>query len=59
MSDGDTPIYEEMTHRLLFDPLPVVVNPLDLTDPASRPDGSWCEDRDPANGEITNLDGRE
>lgn len=59
MPDGDTPIYDEMTHRFLFDPLPAAVNPLDLTDPASRPDGSWCEDRDPTAGALTDLDGRE
>ena len=53
-------IYQRLTDEMLFDPLPRAVDPLDLTTPASRPDGSWCEDRDPrADWELTDLDGRE
>jgi hypothetical protein len=53
-------IYQEVCERLLFDPFPVGPDPLDLTDPASRPDGSWCEDRDPqADGQLSNADGHE
>lgn len=56
----DAPIYQEVCARHLFDPLPAAPNPLDLTDPASRPDGSWCEDRDPrSDWELTDMDGRE
>lgn len=56
----DDSIYQEVCGRLLFDPLPIAPNPLDLTDPASRPDGSWCEDRDPAQEHgLTDGDGHE
>lgn len=57
----DDPIYRQLSDEMLFDPLPSAVDPLDLTDPASRPDGSWCEDRDPAaaGGVLTDVDGRE
>jgi hypothetical protein len=57
----DDSIYQQISDEMLFDPLPPAPNPLDLTDPASRPDGSWCEDRAPATagGPLTDVDGRE
>ena len=56
----DDPLYRQISDEMLFDPFPVGPDPLDLTDPASRPDGSWCEDRDPTtDGSLTNQDGRE
>lgn len=57
----DDPIYREVCARHLVDPRGGPPNPLDLTDPASRPDGSWCEDREPVavGGPLTDADGRE
>lgn len=62
-----TAMYERLTGR--GNPAPVDADPAttmlpavehnDPTDPASRPDGSWCEDRDPAAEALTDLDGRE
>lgn len=59
-SFDSAPIYRRITDEMLFDPLPLASDPLDLTDPASHPDGSWCEDREPhADWELTDADGRE
>ena len=53
-------LFRQISDELLIDPFPPAVDPLDLTTPASRPDGSWCEDRDPrADWELTDMDGRE
>jgi hypothetical protein len=51
------PIFRRLCDEMLFDPLPPDIDPLDLTTPSSRPDGSWCEDRDPQS--LTDNDGRE
>lgn len=56
----DDPLYRQISDEMLFDPLPQAFDPPDLTTPAARPDGSWCEDRDPlADRDLTNRDGRE
>ncbi|MDN5852453.1 MAG: hypothetical protein L0K86_06315 [Actinomycetia bacterium] len=46
-------IYRTLCDELLCDPLPEPAP----ADPAGRPDGSWCEDRDPT--ELTDADGIE
>lgn len=53
-------LFRQISDELLIDPFPRTVDPLDLTTAESRPDGSWCEDRDPrADWELTDMDGRE